>query len=239
MYVRTFQSPLCGVPKKTAMLSAEGRIQFMARSRPVLPGHGKGECPMGEAEETKYPGLLVAGLPPDFRSMLSNFAPFETDNLLTLTVDDVRAMVPGADVGVGLTVPCRPLRFATVEHAFHCIKMLVAAKNPKVALYFEWDGGHPVGRCVDGVMVKKAGGKGGLLALTPEQRTVWDLHRHAVLQGLTSIKFSEAHPKFRDLLAATGSMRLVHAVRFVSEEWSWLYPIRAAAQGCPLVAMAE
>lgn len=201
----------------------------MARSRPMPPGHGKGEWPMGEAEEAAFPGLLVAGLPPDFRSMLSNFAPFEVDNLLTLTMDDVRAMVPGA--GTGLCMPDRPLRFASVEHAFHCIKMLVAAKNPTVALYFEWDGGHPVGRCMDGVMIKKAGGKAGLLALTPEQRGVWDLHRQAVLQGLTSIKFSEAHPKFRDLLAATGPMRLVHAVRFLSEEWSWLYPIRATAQG--------
>jgi hypothetical protein len=210
-----------------ATADACGILQFMSSSRRMAPGLGAGEVAMTHAVSETRIGQLVGGLPEDFRSLLSNFAPFPEDNLLTLRREDVQRMLPD-----GVLVPAdfvRQCRFLSVEHAFHFLKFM-ATGHHLAALCFVWDSTHPVARSRDGYLVKKAGGRAGLALLSKDDQVLWAAHRQGILRALTLRKFSDAHPQFQDVLIATGPMRLVHAVRGHAEEWDWLYGARAAAQ---------
>lgn len=219
------------------MAGTNGALHFYSGSKAAPAGHGApGESPP-ELRHGDGRDVLPGGLPPDCRTMLSNFAsfpkyagrPFEVDmGALCAALVAVNALggmnaVPGSPATAGVHA------FTTAEHAFHFVKLALTGHGDE-ALVFALGSGSALASSEDGGVVKKAGGRHGVRALGPEERAFWASLTWHVLKHLTLLKFSPAYPVFNDVLCATGAMALVHAYRLVWQEWDWLYELRAQGQ---------
>ena len=203
-----------------------GVLQFMWNSaKGVMPGYGSGEAPACASQDE----LVLAGLPPDFRSLLSNFCPFPDGTDFELPIEALAEVAPGSLFRTLFGVPTSSRHFRSVEHAFHYVKLQVVGVGHAAERFAVESKDHV--SVSYGADVKKAGGPRGVLRMDDDQRRTWDLYRNQVLRVLTLAKFSAKYPMFHNMLAATGSMRIKHFMRGpVLQEWDWLYPLRRVAQ---------
>ena len=115
--------------------------------------------------------------------------------------------------------------YASAEHAFHAAKFHRCGAH-NVARVFSVESGSKLSRA-DAKSAKKAGGKsGGLLAMSPEQRSMWEQHRAEEVLKIHRAKFGPAGLPRRVLLA-TGEAQLWHILsRRGKERWDELEALR-------------
>lgn len=169
-----------------------------AESRDALAFYSKSRAvPAGRGAQERVAKGRAYALPPNFRQVLSNFA-------RTPLVFDGKT-------------------YETVEHAFHAEKLRQAG-YPAAAAKFEPRHEDYVG--ADPAAAKKAGGKRGLVKLTPSQIAAWSGSWADVMHRLWAAKFTPPGAP-RDVLLATGDAELWHLLgRGGKERWFALEELR-------------
>lgn len=136
------------------LFSEDFVLMFHSRSKDVPPGAGVGEK-LGLANVD----LSALGAIPDWRRLLSNFAPAEFS--------------------------LNGLRWATVEHCFQATKFDTIA--PDYFHSFSLDSGSDLSRA-EGAVAKSAGGRRGR-PMTPEQIADWESRKWGVMKLALEAKY--------------------------------------------------
>ena len=156
------------------------QFHFYSGSKDAAPGEGARERVTPQgAGASKY--AYLAGRP-GWRRVLSNFheCPFAYEGK----------------------------RYKTIEHAFHATKVGMFAPRKADADVFSMDSGSAVG-LGDGAAAKRAGGKRGVLRLSPAQAAEWGRASGRAMLRIASHKFAQC-PEAAKVLLATMDAQLWH-----------------------------